>query len=103
MFNLYTSKLLNIAKRNYNTMEHEALAMVFAFHKFKHDLLGNKFLFYVDHMVLVYLVNKPQVSSCIVRWLFLFSEYEFVVVYKLGHTHVLYGLLDTTKLTRVLD
>jgi hypothetical protein len=46
-------------------MEHEALAMVFALLKFKNDLLGNKFVFYVDHMALVYLVNKPQVSSCI--------------------------------------
>jgi hypothetical protein len=30
--------------------------MVFALHKFKHYLLGNKFVFYVDHMALV---NKP--------------------------------------------
>jgi len=34
--------------------------MVFALHKFKHYLLGNKFVFYVDHMALIYLVNKPQ-------------------------------------------
>jgi hypothetical protein len=67
-------------------MEHEALAMVFALHKFKHDLLGNKFVFYLDHMALVHLMNKPQVSSCIARWLFLFFEYEFIVVYKLGHS-----------------
>jgi len=84
-------------------MEHEALAMVFALLKFKNDPLGNKFVFYVDHMALVYLVNKPQVSSCIVRRLLLFLEYEFIVVYKSGHTHVLYGLLYITKLTCVLD
>jgi hypothetical protein len=34
--------------------------MVFALHKFKHYLLGNKFVFYVGHMALVYLVKKPQ-------------------------------------------
>jgi hypothetical protein len=84
-------------------MEHEALAMVFALHKFKHDLLGNKFVFYFNHMVLVYLMNKPQVSSCIVKWLLLFLEYEFLVVYKLGHIYVLYGLLNITKLICVLD
>jgi hypothetical protein len=33
--------------------------MVFALHKFKHYLLGNKFFFYVDHMAFIYLVNKP--------------------------------------------
>ncbi len=46
--------------------------MVFGFHKFKRYLLGNKFVFYVDHMALVYLVNKPQVSRRIIRWLLLF-------------------------------
>jgi hypothetical protein len=67
--------------------------MVFALHKFKHYLLGNKFVFYVDHMALVYLVNKPQVSSRVVRWLLLFLEYDFIVVYKLGKTHVVTNVL----------
>ncbi len=62
--------------------------MVFALHRFKHYLLGNKFFFYVDHMALVYLVNKPQVSGKIVRWLLLALEYDFIVLYKLGRTHV---------------
>jgi hypothetical protein len=84
-------------------MEHEALAMVFALHKFKHDLLDNKLVFYVNHVALAYLMNKPQASSCIIRWLLLFLEYEFKIVYKLGHIYVLYGLLDTTKLTCVFD
>ncbi len=35
--------------------------MVFVLDKFKHYLLGNKLVFCVDHMTLVYLVNKPQV------------------------------------------
>jgi len=37
--------------------------MLFALHKFRHYLLDNRFVFYVDHMALVYLVNKPQISS----------------------------------------
>jgi hypothetical protein len=48
--------------------------MVFTLHKFKHYLLGNKFVFHVDHMALVYLVNKPQVLGKIVRWWLLFLE-----------------------------
>jgi hypothetical protein len=83
---VYPFKLLNIVKRDYNTIEHEVLAMVFALHKFKHYLLGNKFVFYVDHMALVYIMNKPQVSGHIAKWLFLFLEYEFNVVYELGRT-----------------
>jgi hypothetical protein len=46
--------------------------MVFTLHKFRHYLLGNKFVFYVDHMALVYLVNKPQVLGIIARWLLFF-------------------------------
>jgi hypothetical protein len=62
--------------------------MAFSLHKFRHYLLGNKFVFYVDNMTLVYLVNKPQVSGIITKWLLLFLEYDFTIVYKPGKTHV---------------
>jgi uncharacterized membrane protein len=67
--------------------------MVYALHKFKHFLLGNNLFFYVDHMILVYLVNKPQVLRRITRWL-LFLEYEFIVVYKPNKTHVVVDVLS---------
>jgi hypothetical protein len=51
--------------------------MVYALHKFRHYLLGNQFIFYVNHMAFVYLVNKPQVFGTITRWLLLFLEYYF--------------------------
>ncbi len=63
-------------------------------HKFKHFLLGSKFVFYVDHMALVYLVNKPHVYKRITRWLLLFLEYEFIVVYKPSRTHVVIDVLS---------
>jgi hypothetical protein len=68
--------------------------MVYALHKFKHFLLGNKFVFYVDHMVQVYLVNKSQVSRRIARWWLLLLECEFTVLYKLGRTHVVANVLS---------
>lgn len=40
--------------------------MVFTLHKFR-DYLSNKFVFYVDHMAMVYLMNKSQVSRHIAR------------------------------------
>jgi hypothetical protein len=58
----YASRLLNNIELNYTMAQKETLTMVYAFHKFHHYLLGNKFIFYVDHMVLLYLVRKPQVS-----------------------------------------
>jgi hypothetical protein len=68
--------------------------MVYALHKFKHFLLGNKFVFYVDHMALVYLINKPQVLRRIVKWLLLFLKYEFTIVYKPSKTHVIVDVLS---------
>ncbi len=104
---VYASRLLNSVETNYSTTEHEALAIVFTLHKFRHYLLGNKFVFYVNHMALVYLMNKTQVLGHITKWLLLFLEYEFTIVYKLSHTHVIVDalsrFLDTTKPTRVLD
>ncbi len=75
--------------------------MVYALHKFKHYLLGNKFVFYVDHMALLYLIRKPQVCKKIARSLLLFIECDFSVVYKLGwfqsFVDALSRLLDVTK------
>jgi hypothetical protein len=71
---MYSSRLLNFVKRNYTKIERKVLAMVYALHKFRHYLLNNRFTFYVDHMALVYLVNKPQVSGRLARWLLLFLE-----------------------------
>jgi hypothetical protein len=44
-------------------------------------------------MALVYLVNKPHVSRRIIRWLLLFLEYDFIVVYKLSRIHVVANAL----------
>jgi hypothetical protein len=56
---VYASKLFNKVEQNYTSIEKEVLTMVYVLHKFKHFLLGNKFVFYVDHMVIMYLVTKP--------------------------------------------
>ncbi len=80
---MYAPKLLNLIEQNYNTIEREALIMVYTLHKFRHYLLSDWFIFYVDHMALMYLVNKPQVSGIIIRWLPLFLESDFNIVYQL--------------------
>ena len=61
--------------------------MVYAVNKFRHYLLGNRFIFYVDHLALQYLVNKPQVSGRLARWLLLFLEFDFKVIYKPSKIH----------------
>jgi hypothetical protein len=81
--------------------------MVYVLHKFKHYLLGNQFLFYVGHMALMYMVNEPQVFCIIVRWLLLFLEYDFKIIYKLGRSHLMANALsrlpNQVQLVGVLD
>jgi hypothetical protein len=91
---MYASKLLNLTKKNYTIVEREALAMVYALHKLKHYLLGNWFVFYVDHMALVYFVNKTQVFSQITKWLLLFLEYNFKIIYKPSRSHLMVDSLS---------
>ena len=93
----YASRLLSKAEKNYTTTEKEALAMVYAVNKFRHYLLGNRFIFYVDHLALQYLVNKPQVSGKLARWLLLFLEFDFKVIYKPGKTHGVADVLSRNE------
>lgn len=58
-----TSKQLNDAKINYTTIKREGLAMVYTMKKFQHYLLGNQFIFFIDHPALLYLVNKPCIMG----------------------------------------
>ncbi len=73
----YVFHLLNNMKHNYTIIKYEALAMVYTLHKFWHYLLGNKFVFYVDHMAMLYLIKKPQTFRCITTSLFYSSSMIF--------------------------
>ncbi len=91
---MYSSRLLNSNERNYIITKRKALAMVYALHKFRHYMLGNMFTFYVDHMALMYLVNKPQVFNMLIKWLSLFLEYDSKIVYKPSRSHLMVDALS---------
>ena len=59
----YASKQLIAAKKNYTTSEQEGLTMIYAVKKSFYYLLANKFVFFMDHQALLYLVNKPCASK----------------------------------------
>ncbi len=91
---MHSSRLLNSIEKNYTTIKKEALTMVYALHKFKHYMSSNMFTFYVDHMALMYLVNKPHVYGRLTRWLLLFLEYDFKIVYKPSKSHLMVDALS---------
>jgi hypothetical protein len=59
----YAFRLLNNVEKNYTTTKRGALAMIYVLHKFRHYLLGKKFIFYINHMTLLYLIKKLQLSG----------------------------------------
>ncbi len=52
-------------------------------------MLGNSYIFFVDHQALLYVVNKPIVIGWIAKWILLLQEFDFKVVYKLSKIHFL--------------
>jgi hypothetical protein len=104
---MYAYHLLNKVECNYTNIEHETLTMVCGFHKLKHYMLGNKFVFYVDHMALIYLDNKTQDFGRIARRVFLFLEYVLSYFYKPRKIHVMVNassrIHDVYELVNVLD
>ena len=84
----FASRQLNPAERNYTTTERECLAMVFSVKKFRHYLLLNKVVFFVDHMAIKYLVNKADLSGRLARWVLLLEEFDYKVLHKPGKKHL---------------
>lgn len=78
----YASRKMYSAKQKYTTTEQEGLGMIYAVKKFRHYLLANKFMFFIDHQALLYLVNKPCSTGRIVRWFIIVLEFDFTVVDK---------------------
>ena len=94
----YASRQLTPAERNYSTTERECLAMVFSVKKFRHYLICNPVVFFVDHMAIKFLVNKAELSGRLARWVLLLEEFDYTVEYKPGRMH-----LQADHLSRISD
>ncbi|KAL3691906.1 hypothetical protein R1sor_005557 [Riccia sorocarpa] len=99
----FASRTLNKSEKDYSTTEREALAMVYVMKKFKSYLQGNKFVFFVDHQALTYIVNKVHITGRIARWLLLLQEFDFIVVYKPGKINILADQLSRIEMGREIE
>ena len=61
--------------------------MIYAVKKFRYYLLASKFIFFVDHQALLYLVNKPCATGRIVKWFVILLKFDFEVAVKKGSMH----------------
>nr|GEW60660.1 reverse transcriptase domain-containing protein [Tanacetum cinerariifolium] len=76
----YASKTMTEAESNYNTMEKEILAVVYAFDKFRSYLIMNKSIVYTDHSALKYLFAKKDSKARLLRWVPLLQEFTFKMI-----------------------
>ncbi len=65
----------------------EGFVVIFSLKKFHHYLLGYKAKIITDHKALTYLVNKPNPSGRLARWLFLMEEFDIDIVHRPGRWH----------------
>ena len=83
----FASRQLSDAEINYGVTEKECLGIVVACKKFRYYLLGYKTFFHTDHSALAQLVNKPDLSGRIARWILLIQEFDHEVIVRKGKAH----------------
>jgi hypothetical protein len=83
----FANKQLTNVEHNYTTKEREYLTMVFSVKKFRHYLLMNLVVFFMNHMAFRYIVNKPNLSGGLARWVLFLTEFDYIIKYKLRNLH----------------
>ncbi|RVW18956.1 Retrovirus-related Pol polyprotein from transposon 17.6 [Vitis vinifera] len=85
---LYASKTLNKAQRNYTTTEKELLAVVFALDKFHAYLVGSFIIVFTDAFSFEVLLTKQDAKARLIRWIFCYKEFDLQIKEKKGVENV---------------
>ncbi len=83
----YASNHLTPAQRRYCVTRRELLAVVCYTRKFRHYLLGKKFLLRTDHNSLTWLFRFKHPEGQLARWLEELCQYDFDIEHRAGKHH----------------
>ena len=86
------SKTLSDTQRRYSQIQKEALAIVFALHKFHQVLYGRQFILVTDHKPLLSLFGPNKATPALAanrlaRWALLLNQYTYTIEYRKTSLH----------------
>lgn len=84
----FASRILNKAERNYDVMERECLAVVWAVEHFRRYLEGYHFTVITDHSSLRWLHNLKNPSGRVGRWALRLQGYDYEIIHRAGKMNV---------------
>ncbi len=82
----YLSHQLTDVQTRWGTTEREAYAIIYAMAKFRHYILGTKFIVYTDHMPLKSLFTAEMKNARVQRWAAMMDEYQCDIRHRPGRT-----------------
>ena len=94
----FISKNLSKAELNYTISKKELLVVLHFLNKFRHYITGYQTFVHIDHVVIRYLMNKPDVNARIIRWLLLLQQFDLTIVDKPSKGNVVADFLPRLDL-----
>ena len=85
---------MSAAERNYDATNREFVAIVSGLRRWRHFLLGTRFVIRSDHASLRYLQTQPNLSRRQARTLDFLSSFDFDVVHVPGKRNVVADALS---------
>lgn len=102
----YLSRALHGHEVNWSIREKEFFAIVHALHKWRHYLLGKKFLLRTDHESLKFIIKAKDTKQRLMRWWDDIAEFNFTIEHISGtknHADALSRLNTITTGTRTVS
>ncbi|GJX39158.1 putative reverse transcriptase domain-containing protein [Tanacetum coccineum] len=90
----YASRQMKVHEENYTTHDLELGAVVFALRLWRHYLYGTKYVVFIDHKSLQYILNQKELNMRQCRWIELLSDCDYEIRYHPGKANVVADALS---------